>query len=301
MNWRAYQDTINGPFLAANFQPQIDARRSVLVRNGVTGISAPTSLTSWINSRRTFINNQLNNADAKTYEITTNSGADFESPDPTVSLGGTAPIAVASIEVNGIPYPVTWANVRSFTDPPAHPGHQPAHPRGQDLRGNPVLGATDTVEVRHTGAVERPEDFVVINEVHYDAVPEEPASTFIELFNRSSVTPFDLSGQVLQGVGYTFPTGAIMPPRSHLVLVGNRPGFEAVYGRNIPILGEFGGSLDNDGERLALIKPGIAGQPDHVITDVRYSDRLPWPTHSAGLGPSLQLVDPAQGSWRVGN
>jgi hypothetical protein len=302
MNWRAYQDTINGPFLPENFQPQIDARRSALVKNGVTGITGPTAITTWINSRRNVIANQLNAADAKVFEITTNGGADFESPSPTVTLGGSAPFAVATIEVNGIPYPLTWSNVRTFNlTVPLTGVTNRLTLVGKDLRGNVVAGASDTIEVRYTGAIERLEDFVVINEVHYDAAAGELASTFIELFNRSFNTPFDLSGCVLQGVGYTFPAGAIIAPRSYLLLVGNRAGFEAVYGRNLPVFAEFTGSLDNDGERLALIKPGVAQQPDRLITDLRYWDRLPWPTNAAGLGPSLQLVDPDQGSWRVAN
>lgn len=302
MNWRAYQDTINGPFLAANFQPQIDARRTALLRNSVVGISSPTSITSWINSRRNFINTQLNNADSRVFEITSNGGADFESPNPTTILTGAAPIAVATLEVNGIPYPVTWTSVRNFSlTVPLTQATNQLTLVGKDLRGNMVPGATDSVTVRYAGLVERPEDFVVFNEVHYDAADDEPASTFIEFFNRSSTTPFDLSGWVVQGVGYTFPAGAILAPGAYLVLVGDRPGFEAVYGRNVPIFDTFSGSLDNDGERLALIRPSLGGEAEEAITEVRYWHRLPWPTNAAGLGPSLQLVDPAQGSWRVGN
>ncbi len=302
MNWRAYQDTINGPFLPANFQPQIDARRAVLLKNNVTGITAPGSLTTWINSRRTYIGNQLNAADPKTFEITTNGGADFQSTTPTATLAGTAPIAVATIEINGVPYPIASSNVRSFSvTVPLTQQTNSLTLVGKDLRRNPVPAATDTIEVRYTGAIERIEDFVVINEVHYDAAPSEPASTFIELFNRSSSTPFDLSGCVLQGVGYTFPNGTLIAPRSFLVLARNRPGFEAVYGRGVPVFDLFPGSLDNDGERLALIQPGGAGKPDLIVSDLRYWDRLPWPTNAAGLGPSLQLVDANHGSWRVGN
>jgi hypothetical protein len=229
MNWRAYQDTIAGPFLATNFQPQIDARRSVLQRNGVN-LGSPTTLTSWINGRRSYISNQLNAADAKTFEITTNSGADFESTNATVTLLGTAPFAVASIEVNGVPYPVTWVNVRTFSlTVPLTQATNQLTLVGKDLRANPVAGATDSIQVRYAGAIEAVEDFVVINEVHYDATTNEPASTFIELFNRSLTTPFDLSNLVLQGLGYTFPPGSVVAPQSFLLLVGNRPGFEAVY------------------------------------------------------------------------
>ncbi len=302
MNWRAYQDTINGPFLPERFQPQIDARRSVLLKNGITGLSDPRVITSWINSRRTVIANQLNNADAKVFEITTNGGQDFDATTPTVTLDGTAPFAVATLEVNGIPYPVTWTTARNFRIVvPLTAATNTLNLVGRDLRGNLVPGATDSITVRYSGAIEKVEDFVVINEVHYDAADLEPGSTFIELHNRSTATPFDLSGFVLNGVGYTFPAGALIQPGAHLVLAGNRAGFSAVYGSTIPVFDQFPGSLDNDGERLALVKPATATTPEQIVSDLRYWHRLPWPTNAAGLGPSLQLVDPAQGAWRVAN
>ncbi len=302
MNWRAYQDTINGPFLPERFQPQIDARRSVLLKNGITGLSDPRVITTWINGRRTFIQNQLNATDARVFEITTNGGNDFDSTTPTVTLDGTAPIAVATLEVNGIPYPVSWTSVRNFRIVvPLTAATNTLSLVGRDLRGNPVAGATDTITVRYSGAIEKVEDFVVINEIHYDAADNEPASTFLELYNRSSVTPFDLSGYLLRGVGYTFPPGAIIQPNTHLLLVGNRAGFSAVYGSTIPVYAEFPGSLDNDGERLSLVRPATATEPEFIVSDVRYWHRPPWPTNAAGLGPSLQLIDPARGSWRVAN
>ena len=70
---------------------------------------------------------------------------------------------------------------------------------GKDLRGNPVLGASDTITVVYTGAVPQPQDFLVINEVHYN--PLESKTSFLELYSRSTATPFDLSGFRLDGVG----------------------------------------------------------------------------------------------------
>ncbi len=302
MNWRAYLDTVNGPFLAQNFQPQIDARRSILVKNAVSGITDPRSIVSWINSRRTYILNQLNAADAKTFEITTNSGNDYDATTPTVALDGTAPFAVATIEINGVPYPVTWTTARNFRlSVPLTQVTNTIALVGKDLRGNPVPGASDSIVVRYTGAIEHVQDFVVINEVHYDPAPSEAGSSFIELHNRSTVTAFDLSGFRLEGVDYTFPPGSILPPLAYAILVSDRARFEATYGGAIPVLDVFPGGLDNDGERLALVRPATPPEPDLVVSDLRYWNRPPWPTNAADLGPSLQLVDAAQGSWRVGN
>jgi len=69
----------------------------------------------------------------------------------------------------------------------------------------------------------------------------------------------------------------------------------------IPIAGEFKGQLDNSGETLRLIEPGATHADDLVIDEVNYSSTLPWPPLADGIGPSLQLIDPAQDNGRVAN
>ena len=34
---------------------------------------------------------------------------------------------------------------------------------------------------------------------------------------------------------------------------------------------------------------------------MKYDNQLPWPTNANGTGASLQLIDPHQDNWRVGN
>src|ERR1041384_3269628 len=105
---------MNGPMIAANFQPQVDARRSALLKNSVNA-GAPTSITTFLNSRRTYISNQLKAADSLTFAVTSNGGADFTSTDSTVALVGTAPFAIATIEVNGVPFPATWTTATNWS------------------------------------------------------------------------------------------------------------------------------------------------------------------------------------------
>src|SRR6185295_6303436 len=148
-------------------------------------------------------------------------------------------------------------------------------------------------------AIERLQDFVVINEIQYNSAA--PNASFLELLNTSANTPFDLSNFRLDGVGYTFPEGAIIQRNGYLLLVKDRAGFATAYGNTIPVFDLFAGSLDNGGEHLKLVQPGTNGEPDLVITDVRYDDKLPWPTNADGLGPSLQLIDPSRDPYRAGN
>jgi hypothetical protein len=207
---------------------------------------------------------------------------------------------VATIEVNGVPYPINWINQTSFQITiPLLQGNNVFTLVGRDRLGNAVAGATDTITVHFTGAPQQPQDYVVLNEIQYD--PAIPNTSFVELYNRSTTTPFDLSTFRLDGAAYTFPPGAIIQPNSYLLVVKDRAAFANAYGQTIPVFGEFPGSLNNDGEYLALIKPGATPSQDLMISDVAYDNQLPWPTNAAGLGPSLQLIDAAQDEYRAGN
>ena len=300
MLWRAYQDAVAGPLLAVNYKPQIDARRAALVKNGVTDATDPRGISTYIEQRRGYIQRLLTSNDAKQFALTSNGGDDFVSPTPTTTLQGTAPFAVATIEINGVPYPLSWFNQTTFRiNVPLPLATNTLVLVGKNLRGQPLPGATDTITVTYAGAIPRVQDFVVINEIHYSAL--EPNASFVELSNQSASVPFDLSGFRLNGVGYVFPAGTIIQPKSYLLLVKDRAGFAQAYGATIPIFDEFPGSLDNGGEHLELIRPGATPAEDQRICDVRYDNRLPWPTNAAGLGPSLQLIDPSQDLYRVGN
>lgn len=300
MLMRAHQDAALGPFQTNNYAPQIAARRSVLVKNGITDAADPRGIGTYIDGRRNYILNQLKSADAKAFAITSNNGNDFESATPTTSLQGTAPFAVATIEVNGVPYPVTWATATTFRlTVPLTQATNAFSIVGKDRLGRVVAGATDTITVTYPGAIPQPQDYIVINEIHYNSL--EANASFVELYNQSGSVPFDLSGFRLDGVGYTFPVGAVINPNSYLVLVKDRTAFGKAYGATVPIFDEFPGSLQNNGEHLRLVRPGATAIDDVVITDVRYDNRPPWPVNADGFGPSLQLIDAAQGSYRVAN
>jgi hypothetical protein len=73
---------------------------------------------------------------------------------------------------------------------------------------------------------------------------------FIELYNRSASTAFNLSGYRLSGVGFTFPEGVIIPPRGYLLAVENLATFTTTYGSGWPVAGVYAGRLDNGGETL---------------------------------------------------
>ncbi len=299
MLWRAYIDAVNGAMLPERYTPQIAARRAALLKNGVN-LSDPKGVGDYLVQRRSNLQSQIRANDASVFAITSNGGSDFSTASPTATLTGTAPFVVKTIEVNGVPYLATWTDQITFQiKVPLTQATNLLVLAGQDRLGQAVPGATDSVTVRYTGAVPQARDFVAINEIQYDAAAS--GASYLELFNRSTTTAFDLTGYKLEGVGYTFPSGAIIQPNSYLVLARNRAGFAAAYGGTIPVFDTFPGSLDNDGEYLGLLQLGGVGGTNKIISDVRYDKRLPWPTNAAGFGPSLQLMDAAQDEYRVGN
>jgi hypothetical protein len=299
MLWRAYQDAANGPALAQNFQPQVDARREAIIKNGISR-TAPTSITSYLNNARNIINNNLAQNDAPDFSITSNGGADFTSLEPTVVLAGRAPFAVVNIEVNGVPFPVTWTTVTAWQiTVPLGGQTNILEIVGRDLRGNIVPGAIDTITIEYNGSIPQPDEWVVINEIMYN--PAQPDAEFIELHNRHPSFAFDLSGFRMSGVDFVLPPGSFIQPNGFLVLVENRAVFGSVYDPLLPVLGPYAGSLQRNGETLRLIKRGATASEDVIIDEVRYENVAPWPVLADGFGPSLQLIDPEQDNRRAGN
>ncbi|MBN1673316.1 MAG: lamin tail domain-containing protein, partial [Kiritimatiellae bacterium] len=120
---------------------------------------------------------------------------------------------------------------------------------------------------------------------------------FIELANTGSA-PRGLSGMRFAGITYAFAPGTELPGGAHLVLARNAGVFARRYG--FAPYGQYGGKLDNGGERIALLD--CEGR---TVTGVRYDDRAPWPKAADGDGFALvfdgsgEQDDPAK--WRAGN
>ena len=151
----------------------------------------------------------------------------------------------------------------------------------------------------YNGSVPSPGGQVVINEIMFDASVEN--AEYVELYNTSTNISFDLSGWDFHGLSYNFPGGSLIGPNRFLVLAANRAAFAAAYGATNAVFDSFDGTLQKDGETLALVRPGTNAASALEVAKVRYGSTLPWPTGANGTGSSLQLIDPFQDNWRVGN
>jgi hypothetical protein len=116
-----------------------------------------------------------------------------------------------------------------------------------------------------------------INEIHY--APAAGGDEFIELRNTNSIPAFIGSARVV-GLNYVLPADAQIAPGGFAVIVTSDPAtFRAKYGvkPEVPIYGPASGSLQDNGENIALELPvtidGVAGFL--TLDRVRYNDRRP--------------------------
>jgi hypothetical protein len=245
---------------------------------------------------RSTINSEGGNAP---FNVTSSNIVDTSSN--LVTITGTAPVTAYSIRINGVEYPLTWTSLSAWTARvPLTAATTELTVQPYDLHGDPTTNAPRKIVVNYTGAAPDPAGSVVINEIMYN--PVAPDAAYIELFNASPTLSFDLSGWRLNGVDFTFPRGTILPSRGLLVVAASIPGYFSAYGVNgVAPIGSFSGNLQNDGETLTLLRPGPGGT-ELVVNRVRYESTAPWPTtRPNGGGGSLQLIDSAQDTSRVGN
>ena len=216
-----------------------------------------------------------------------------------VTLSGTAPVQVQSIQINGVEYPLTWTSVSAWTvTVPVSSPTNLLNVASFDLYGNALTNYAGTVTVRYTGLAPSPLGAVVLNEIMYN--PAIPDAAYVELFNASATASFDLSNWRVNGLGYTFPPGSIITNRQFLVLAKNRSAFISAYGTGAIAFDEFSGSLQTDGETLTLLMPGTGSGQEITVDKVRYAAAAPWPKTDPGV--SLQLIDPVdtvQAEWHA--
>lgn len=294
--WRALLELANGPFLPANVNARLDPRYAGLTANGAA-VGSPQPIKDYVATRRSYI---LSQAAAVASPFTVSGPTNRTVTTNLVTLGGTAPIEVETIQVNGVAWPVTWTSISNWTlRLPLAPGPQTYLVQGVDRHGAPLAGASATLTIDLTGALESPVGKVLFNEIMF--APSVPDAEYVELFNASSDTAFDLSGWRINGLDYTFPTGAVILPRGFLVLAKNLVAHWSAYGMAVPAFDQFSGNLQAGGETLTLIRPGATPAEDLVVDRVTYGATAPWPAGAAGGGAALQLVDAAQDNSRVGN
>lgn len=124
----------------------------------------------------------------------------------------------------------------------------------------------------------------------------EPNEEFIELANIGTDTINLNLVRFTNGIDFTFPS-LDLAPGEYVIVVQDREAFEARYGMDIPIAGQYTGRLNNAGERITLTD--AIGQ---TILDFDYNNS--WYSLTDDEGFSLTVIDPANSdinsdAWRA--
>jgi hypothetical protein len=173
------------------------------------------------------------------------------------------------------------------------------------LAGVTVARVPDGTRGFETNAVPTPgganrtlaSDAVVINEIHYHPLDNDPNAEFLELLNRGTESVVVGGWRFIDGIRFDLPPETTIPAGQFLVvardpaLIAERYGLasDRVVGPvSDEALAGFG-TLADGGERVTLVD----GQGNTVDT-LRYEDGGEWPVWADGEGSSLELIDPAQ-------
>ena len=279
MYYRALKELVNGPMQASYINPILDAKYGAMTAAGYAP-AAPTATKAWIASQRSSIISQLASVNATTFSL---SGTSFLVSNNSVTLSGSAPVEAVDIRVNGVDYCPTWTSLTTWNLVlPAAAGTFNWTVEARNRQGG-LIGATNSVSVVNTGTPDSPAGSVIFSEIMYNATA--PGAEYIELFNRSINTAFDLSGWKVNGIGYTFPAGSVLQPQKYLVLASSSVVFASTYSPLIPVFGTFDGNCRRPEKPFRLSSRDLS-TPDLVVDRVRYEPTPPWPTRpSQRLGP----------------
>ena len=162
--------------------------------------------------------------------------------------------------------------------------------RSTRVKARAVTGSTWSALSDVTFAVGPVAQSLRISEIMYH--PTDPNAEYIELTNTGTET-IDLNLVAFtDGIDLAFSAVQI-EPGAYCLVVRDAAVFEAVYGPDLPVVGQYTGSLNNGGERIEL--QDAAGRVIHAF---RYRDD--WYDVTDGPGFSLTVADPLTtdaGAW----
>lgn len=232
-------------------------------------------------------------------------------PGTTLAPGAWLVVAAEDLgldlEVDGLVRDRVWVAlvhedgkrvVDAFTFRP--PEAEASEARVPDGYGRVVSAATPTRGV--TNQVEIEMD-VVINEIQYNPIHDDPGREFIELYNRGDQSMALAGWRLDRGVNFEFPAEAVIPAGGFVIVARNPQELRDIYsgdGRSFDVFGPEGdpgaleafGVLRNTGENIVLLDAR-----GNVADSVRYHDGGKWPRWADGGGSTLELID----AWQDNN
>jgi hypothetical protein len=284
-------DLINTTFNRQYLDSWIDHYSSVAGQNWA-------NIKPYIDARRAFVLSQL---PAQTsFAITTNGGQPLSTGNDSVVLQGSGWIDVRSIrrQDTGELFNVTWLDGNNWQiEVPVSQGETTFVLEALDHQGD-IVG-NDSIVVTSTADGGLFTDLRITELMYNPAEPsasealvnaDKDAYEFVELRNVGSQTLSLGNVQFSNGVTFDFAGGEItsLEPGEFVLVVANEAAFEARYGLDLPVAGEYTGQLRNSGESFA-----VSTNSGATIQDFAFSDSDPWPNRADGNGSSLEVVSTA--------
>ena len=298
--WRAIRDAVDGPLLASTANARLDARAAAFAANGVTA-SSPDTIKTFLSSRRSYCLGRLATVAANFAVTSPNPLTTSNSP---VALTGTAPVEIRDIVINGVPVPVTWTSVTSWTARIiVRPGTNQMVLQGLDRLGQELSGMRRTNTVIYTGPDTEPERVVFINEwmasnVNPGGFPEPISGNYedwFELYNPGA-EPVSLAGcgltdDLAAPFKSVVPAGYTVPANGYLLVWAD--GQPARNMSNSPQL-HVNFQLSKAGEAIGLYAPD--GRPIDTVTFGPQTNNVSQGRYSGGGTNIAFLTSPTPGA-----
>lgn len=298
--WQAMEEALGGFYSEAGVTPLLERKRAAYAAAGLSFTSpfvpsgAGRSIPGFVRERAAFIQPQLN-ALASVFAVTSPINGS-ETVEQTVAVTGTAPVAVASIEINGLPLVLDWSEVNewraSFT---LQAGVNELVVRALDREGKEL--GSEVVSVTSTGAAGWP--VLVLNEwmAANQSVLVDPADgdfeDWLELFHPGpdsvSLDGWYLSDDPSNPYQFRIPSGFVVPPGGWLIAWADGEVFQNDPATRPDLHLPF--QLSSGGESLLL------SSPDGVLVDrVDFAAQSPDKTMGRLRNEVVVLADPSPGA-----
>ena len=289
---RAVLELLDGPMKGDAFREYVDKKYDALKANKQT-VNRPTSLTSFIKGRSSYLQRTINRLDD---EFSVTQLSDIQTDELTVTLSGSAPLRMRSLQVNGVPQQLEWKQLTKWQLVLPVEATQKSYTLTAIAGdGQPIEDASQSIEVSYTGDASFPHESLQINEwmASNDTTLQDTADgdfdDWIELHNRSEL-PVDLSNWWLTDDKtsprkWQFSEGTTIPAKGYLLIWADDEPLQTGDEFHVPF------KLTAKGESILLFDPE-GRLADEVTFGEQKSDEAMGRSNDKGVPTSLAKPTP---------
>jgi hypothetical protein len=290
-----YADLLNSSFRTDTMLLQIDRKKNFITSEMPNHIARwGSSMWDWLANvqvLQTFATERRVHAQNHVVQFFGLTGVSELGLD--VSPPGAGGIHVSTLELEDFPWTGEYFNGIPFgVKAIARPGYLFTGWQGSITSENDSITISMIGDMALTAVFEAyTPDSAVINEINYNSALDFNTEDWVEFYNPYD-QPLNFAGWTFKDEedihGFEFQAATIIPPQGYLVLCADTAAFLSFFPEAENYAGNFDFGLSGGGELLRLYD--FSGL---LIDTVHYDDVAPWPPDADGLGPTLELIDPA--------